>query len=58
MRDAMPGWRRSFTLRPDSVKTLTAIDVPAAATAAILGKLGFAVAGNGPWTHLVPTVRS
>jgi phenylalanyl-tRNA synthetase beta chain len=53
----MPSWRRSFTLRPDRVKTLTAIDVPAAETAAILGKLGFVVDGNGPWTAAVPSWR-
>jgi len=53
----MPHWQRSFTLRPDRVKTLTAIDVPAAETAAILGKLGFVVDGNGPWTAAVPSWR-
>ncbi|GEP61468.1 phenylalanine--tRNA ligase subunit beta [Reyranella soli] len=53
----MPHWQRSFTLRPDRVKTLTAIDVPAAETAAILGKLGFVVEGNGPWTAAVPSWR-
>ncbi|MBI2735844.1 MAG: phenylalanine--tRNA ligase subunit beta [Rhodospirillales bacterium] len=53
----MPNWQRSFTLRPDRVKTLTAIDVPAAETAAILGKLGFVVDGSGPWTAAVPSWR-
>ncbi len=53
----MPAWRRSYTLRADRVKTLTGIDVPAADTAAILGKLGFAVAGTGPWTADVPSWR-
>jgi phenylalanyl-tRNA synthetase beta chain len=53
----MPSWQRSFTLRPDRVKTLTAIDVPAAETAAILGKLGFVVEGSGPWTAAVPPWR-
>jgi len=53
----MPEWRRSYTLRADRVKTLTAIDVPAAETAAILGKLGFAVEGNGPWQAAVPPWR-
>ena len=53
----MPNWQRSFTLRPDRVKTLTAIDVPAAETAAVLGKLGFAVEGGGPWTAAVPSWR-
>jgi phenylalanyl-tRNA synthetase beta chain len=53
----MPNWRRSFTLRPDRVKTLTAIDVPAAETAAILSKLGFVVEGSGPWTAAVPSWR-
>ncbi len=53
----MPNWQRSFTLRPDRVKTLTAIDVPAAETAAILGKLGFVVEGSGPWTAAVPSWR-
>src|SRR5262249_28537468 len=53
----MPDWQRSFTLRPDRVKTLTAIDVPAAETAAILGKLGFVVEGSGPWSAAVPSWR-
>ena len=53
----MPNWQRSFTLRPDRVKTLTAIDVPAPETAAILGKLGFVVEGSGPWTAAVPSWR-
>ncbi|MDP1751101.1 MAG: phenylalanine--tRNA ligase subunit beta [Reyranella sp.] len=53
----MPAWQRSFDLRADRVKTLTGIDVPAAETAAILGKLGFAVTGSGPWTAAVPSWR-
>ena len=53
----MPDWQRSYTLRADRVKTLTAIDVPAQETAAILGKLGFTVEGNGPWTAAVPPWR-
>src|SRR5689334_23441180 len=53
----MPNWQRSFTLRPDRVKTLTAIDVPSDRTAAILAKLGFNVEGSGPWTAAVPPWR-
>jgi phenylalanyl-tRNA synthetase beta chain len=53
----MPNWQRSFTLRPDRVKTLTGIDVPGADTASILGKLGFTVDGQGPWTAAVPSWR-
>ena len=53
----MPDWQRSFTLRPDRVKTLTAIDVPSDKTASILAKLGFTVDGNGPWTAAVPPWR-
>jgi phenylalanyl-tRNA synthetase beta chain len=53
----MPEWQRSYTLRADRVKTLTAIDVPAQETAAILGKLGFTVEGHGPWTAAVPPWR-
>ncbi|MCA0305312.1 MAG: phenylalanine--tRNA ligase subunit beta [Proteobacteria bacterium] len=53
----MPNWKRSYTLRADRVKTLTAIDVPAAETATILRKLGFTVDGNGPWTAAVPSWR-
>lgn len=53
----MPAWQRSFDLRADRVRTLTGIDVPAADTAAILGKLGFVVTGNGPWTAAVPSWR-
>jgi phenylalanyl-tRNA synthetase beta chain len=53
----MPNWERSYTLRADRVKTLTAIDVPARQTADILGKLGFAISGGGPWTAGVPSWR-
>jgi phenylalanyl-tRNA synthetase beta chain len=53
----MPDWQRSFSLRADRVKSLTAIDVPAKETAAILGKLGFVVQGDGPWTAAVPSWR-
>ncbi|UYN95675.1 MAG: phenylalanine--tRNA ligase subunit beta [Enhydrobacter sp.] len=53
----MPTWQRDYTLRADRVKTLTGIDVPAAATAAILGKLGFTVSGTGPWRAAVPSWR-
>jgi phenylalanyl-tRNA synthetase beta chain len=44
-------------LRPDRVKTLTAIDVPAAETVDILTKLGFGLSGTGPWTAEVPSWR-
>ena len=53
----MPDWQRSFTLRGDRVRTLTAIDVPAPETAAILRKLGFTVEGTGPWTAAAPSWR-
>ena len=53
----MPDWERSYTLRADRVKTLTAIDVPAAETADILAKLGFGMSGSGPWTATVPSWR-
>ena len=53
----MPNWERSYTLRADRVKTLTAIDVSARQTADILGKLGFAISGGGPWTAGVPSWR-
>jgi phenylalanyl-tRNA synthetase beta chain len=53
----MPAWQKSFTLRADRVKTLTAIDVPAKDTAEILKKLGFTVEGSGPWTAGVPSWR-
>lgn len=53
----MPAWQRSYELRTDRVKGLTGIDVPAAETASILTKLGFAVSGNGPWTATVPSWR-
>jgi phenylalanyl-tRNA synthetase beta chain len=53
----MPAWQRSFVLRADRVKTLTAIDVPAKDTAEILKKLGFTVEGGGPWTAGVPSWR-
>jgi phenylalanyl-tRNA synthetase beta chain len=53
----MPTWQRSYTLRTDRVRGLTAIDVPAQETAAILGKLGFTVEGRGPWTAAVPPWR-
>jgi len=53
----MPAWRRSYDLRPERVKTLTAIDVPAHETESILRRLGFTVGGNGPWTVAVPSWR-
>ncbi len=53
----MPNWQKSFALRADRVKTLTAIDVPTKDTASILTKLGFTIAGNGPWTAAVPSWR-
>lgn len=53
----MPNWQKSFPLRADRVKTLTAIDVPAQQTADILTKLGFKVTGTGPWTADVPSWR-
>ena len=53
----MPNWQRRYTLRPDRVKTLTAIDVPSEKTAEILGRLGFTVEGSGPWTAAVPSWR-
>ena len=53
----MPKWQRDFTLRADRVKDLTGIDVPAKETADILTRLGFKVAGTGPWTVGVPSWR-
>ena len=53
----MPNWEKSFALRADRVKTLTAIDVSAGDTAGILTKLGFTVSGSGPWTASVPSWR-
>lgn len=53
----MPAWRRSYTLRADRVNGLTGIDVPGETTAGILGRLGFEVTGNGPWTAAVPSWR-
>ncbi|MPZ31630.1 MAG: phenylalanine--tRNA ligase subunit beta [Rhodospirillales bacterium] len=53
----MPNWQRSYTLRTDRVKTLTAIDVPSDKTTSILAKLGFTVEGGGPWTAAVPPWR-
>jgi phenylalanyl-tRNA synthetase beta chain len=53
----MPDWERSYTLRADRVKNLTAIDVSAKDTVDILGKLGFTMSGAGPWTAAVPSWR-
>ncbi|MDP3158861.1 MAG: phenylalanine--tRNA ligase subunit beta, partial [Reyranella sp.] len=53
----MPNWQRTYDLRSDRVKTLTGIDVPGSDTAVILGKLGFKVDGQGPWTAAVPSWR-
>jgi phenylalanyl-tRNA synthetase beta chain len=53
----MPNWQRSYTLRTDRVKNLTAIDVPADRTVDILTKLGFGVSGTGPWNAAVPSWR-
>ncbi|HEY4166163.1 MAG TPA: phenylalanine--tRNA ligase subunit beta [Reyranella sp.] len=53
----MPNWQRSYTLRTDRVKDLTAIDVPTDRTVDILTKLGFGVSGHGPWSAAVPSWR-
>ncbi len=53
----MPEWRRSFTLRPDRVKTLAGMDVDAGQQLDILRKLGFEPSGEGPWTVAVPSWR-
>lgn len=53
----MPAWQRRYDLRTDRVKSLTGIEVSAADTASILGKLGFGVEGSGPWTAAVPSWR-
>ena len=53
----MPNWQRSYSLRDDRLKTLTAIDVSPQSTADILSKLGFEVTGDGPWIVAVPPWR-
>ncbi len=57
----MPDWERSYTLRADRVKNLTAIDVSAKDTTDILAKLGFTMSGTGQnsegWTAAVPSWR-
>jgi phenylalanyl-tRNA synthetase beta chain len=45
---AMPNWRRKVALRPDRVKTLGGVDVPAAEQRRILGALGYEVSGAAP----------
>ncbi|HJQ59126.1 MAG TPA: phenylalanine--tRNA ligase subunit beta, partial [Vineibacter sp.] len=53
----MPAWQRSFTLRPDRVRGLGGVEVPAARQLDILRKLGFAPSGDGPWPVAVPSWR-
>ncbi|MCW5745726.1 MAG: phenylalanine--tRNA ligase subunit beta, partial [Alphaproteobacteria bacterium] len=54
---AMPAWRRSYALRPERVRALGGVDVPAASQLDILRKLGFEPSGSGPWTVAVPSWR-
>ena len=53
----LPEWQRSYELRFERLKTLTAIDVPPAEAASILTKLGFSLAVGGPWKAAVPSWR-
>ncbi len=53
----MPAWQRSFTLRPDRVRTLGGVEVPATQQLDILRKLGFGPSGDGPLAVAVPSWR-
>ena len=54
----MPDWQRSYTLRADRVKTLTAIDVPAERDRRRSWPSSASPSsGNGPWTAAVPSWR-
>lgn len=53
----IPAWDRSVTFRPERVRTLGGLDIPANESIDILNKLGFEVSGDAPYTVKVPSWR-
>lgn len=53
----IPVWDRTVSFRPERVKTLGGVDLPAEDSVKILENLGFTVAGTAPFTVGVPSWR-
>ncbi len=54
---AIPKWERTIIFGPERTLALGGIAVPPARQIAILERLGFSVAGAGPWRVAVPSWR-
>lgn len=54
---AVPTWDKTVTFRPERVRALGGLDLPASDCAAILEKLGFQISGDGPFSVKVPSWR-
>jgi phenylalanyl-tRNA synthetase beta chain len=53
----IPVWDRAVSFRPERVKSLGGVDLPANECVQILEKLGFAVSGTDPFSVEVPSWR-
>lgn len=53
----VPAWEKTVSFRPERVRTLGGVELPAEESVAILEKLGFVVEGNAPFTVKVPSWR-
>ncbi len=53
----VPAWDKTVSFRPERVKSLGGVDLPAEESVAILEKLGFEVSGAAPFTVKVPSWR-
>lgn len=53
----VPVWDKEVSFRPERVRTLGGVDLPAEESVAILQKLGFAVSGDAPFSVKVPSWR-
>ena len=54
---SVPAWDKIVSFRPERVKSLGGVDLPAGESVAILEKLGFEVSGDAPFTVKVPSWR-
>lgn len=54
---SVPAWDKEVSFRPERVRTLGGVDLPAEESVAILEKLGFEVSGDAPFTVKVPSWR-
>lgn len=53
----VPAWDKTVSFRPERVRTLGGVDLPASESASILEKLGFEVSGDATLTVKVPSWR-